>query len=219
MTLTKSQAHTMLALQASMNTRVDPDWLKARHPYLRAVVIEGAEAIEHHGWKWWKLQHHDLAQLQMEVIDIWHFVLSELLLRCDGSIEEANTALQEALQEDVRELMLDDIRYPITEMDVVPLLELLIAVSAVRRMSFPLFSQLLLACGMNWDELYRQYIGKNTLNLFRQDHGYREGTYRKEWDGREDNQHLVEILQEHDARSEDLPEQIYQSLSRRYAGI
>ena len=50
---------------------------------LRAVAIEGAEAIEHHGWKWWK-NRKDLAQLQMELIDIWHFLLSELLLRNDG---------------------------------------------------------------------------------------------------------------------------------------
>ena len=48
------QASTMLTLQTSMNVKVDPNWIQARYPYLRAVVIEGAEAIEHHGWKWWK---------------------------------------------------------------------------------------------------------------------------------------------------------------------
>ena len=82
--LSKEQAATMLSLQASMNARVDPDWITARYPYLRAVVIESAEAIEHHGWKWWKKQELDLPQLQMELIDIWHFILSELLLRNDG---------------------------------------------------------------------------------------------------------------------------------------
>ena len=47
----------------------------------QAFVIEGAEAIEHHGWKWWKKQDCDLPQLQMEIIDIWHFLLSEILLQ------------------------------------------------------------------------------------------------------------------------------------------
>ena len=71
----------MLTLQSSMNAKVDPNWVTARYPYLRAVAIEGAEAIEHHGWKWWKKQDKDLAQLQMELVDIWHFILSEILLR------------------------------------------------------------------------------------------------------------------------------------------
>lgn len=65
------QLNTMLSLQAAMNHKVDPDWVKAAYPYLRAVVVEAAEAIEHHGWKWWKKQSLDMAQLQMEVIDIW----------------------------------------------------------------------------------------------------------------------------------------------------
>ena len=43
--LTPDQAKTMLSLQHSMNTKVDPDWMRARYPYLRAVAIEGAEAI------------------------------------------------------------------------------------------------------------------------------------------------------------------------------
>ena len=71
------QAATMLELQAMMNSKVDSNWLLARYPYLRAVAIEGAEAIEHHGWKWWKKQTKDLPQLQMELIDIWHFFLSK----------------------------------------------------------------------------------------------------------------------------------------------
>ncbi len=29
------------------------------------------------------------------------------------------------------------------------------------------------------DELYRLYIGKNVLNIFRQNNGYRDGTYLK----------------------------------------
>ena len=82
--LSAAQTEIMLSLQAGMNTRVDPDWIDARYPYLRAVVIEAAEAIEHHGWKWWKQQDKDLPQLQMELIDIWHVILSEILLANAG---------------------------------------------------------------------------------------------------------------------------------------
>ena len=52
--LSSDQATIMLELQATMNSKVDSDWINAKYPYLRAVAIEGAEAIEHHGWKWWK---------------------------------------------------------------------------------------------------------------------------------------------------------------------
>jgi len=44
------------------------------------------------------------------------------------------------------------------------------------------------------DELYALYIGKNALNKFRQDHGYKEGTYIKEWNGEEDNVVMMDIL-------------------------
>ena len=98
--LSKNQAATMLTLQSSMNAKVDPNWVTARYPYLRAVAIEGAEAIEHHGWKWWKKQDKDLAQLQMELVDIWHFILSEILLRNDDNqltpLEYLLSALSEA---------------------------------------------------------------------------------------------------------------------------
>lgn len=94
--LSSQQARVMLDLQAAMNSKVDSAWLEAAYPYLRAVVVESAEAIEHHGWKWWKKQTLDLPQLQMEIIDIWHFLLSELLLRNQGDVPRTLDALLES---------------------------------------------------------------------------------------------------------------------------
>ena len=51
-----------------------------------------------------------------------------------------------------------------------------------------------LKCGVNLDILFEVYIGKNVLNKFRQDNGYKEGTYKKSWNGVEDNVALGEIL-------------------------
>ena len=56
--------------------------------------------------------------------------------------------------------------------------------------SVPLFASLMEACDLSADALYRHYVGKNVLNFFRQDHGYQDGTYVKQWQGREDNEHL-----------------------------
>ena len=47
---------------------------------------------------------------------------------------------------------------------------------------------------MKFEKLYSLYIGKNALNIFRQTHGYREGTYIKEWNGVEDNVIMQAIL-------------------------
>ena len=69
---------------------------------------------------------------------------------------------------------------------------------------------------MDWAILFRQYVGKNVLNFFRQDHGYKEGSYRKSWGGREDNEHLVEVLEKLDARDTAFQQSLYEALQRRY---
>lgn len=208
----------MLSLQARMNAKVDPNWVQARYPYLRAVAIEGAEAIEHHGWKWWKKQEKDLPQLQMELIDIWHFILSEILLRNENESSEPLDALLSAMADiATRQVVaLDGEEYQLADLDLVRKLELMIALSVVRRIDMPLFASVMADCEMDWTELYRQYVGKNVLNMFRQDHGYKAGTYLKEWSGREDNEHLVDIIHELDATAPDFEQRVYDGLSAAY---
>lgn len=216
--LTRHQAGIMLELQSRMNHRVDPDWIAAAYPYLRAVVVETAEAMEHHGWKWWKHQDCDWAQLQMEVIDIWHFLMSELLLQHRGDEQRCLQELMEAAQQSPGETVvtLDGRRYPLGETPLLDKLQLLSATAAAGRVELVLFAAVMQDCGMGWEELFRQYVGKNVLNFFRQDHGYKEGHYRKSWQGREDNEHLLEVMQELDAFDPDYQQQLYEGLSRRY---
>ena len=208
----------MLALQANMNAKVDPNWITARYPYLRAVAIEGAEAIEHHGWKWWKKQDKDLSQLQMELVDIWHFILSEILLRNDDNqltpLEYLLSALSEA--NSLQLIELDNTAYKLNETDLVTKLELLIAISIARRIDLGLFESIMRDCELTWTDLFCQYVGKNVLNMFRQDNGYKEGTYRKMWEGREDNEHLVEILESLDPDLPSFKDEIYSALTNTY---
>ena len=208
----------MLSLQMSMNAKVDPDWLAARYPYLRAVAIEGAEAIEHHGWKWWKKQEKDLPQLQMELIDIWHFILSEILLRNSGNVDASLAALMMLLDSANTQKIIDfdDQQYSIDELDLLTKLELLIALSVVRRIELSLFQSIMSKCQIGWLDLYRQYVGKNVLNMFRQDHGYKDGSYQKIWDGREDNEYLVEIIDSLDPNQAKFKDQVYIALKSSY---
>jgi dimeric dUTPase (all-alpha-NTP-PPase superfamily) len=215
--LTRLQAETMLTLQAQMNAKVNPEWITAAYPYLRAVVVEGAEAMEHHGWKWWKKQDCDMPQLQMEMVDIWHFTLSHILLENRGDQAQALTELLEA--ESATHLDFDGMRYEIAGLDLIGKMELNIGLAAARRISIPLFAALLKDCGMQWKDLYCQYVGKNVLNFFRQDNGYKQGTYRKLWGGREDNEHLVEIMGVLNSEDANFQHQLYASLKDRYTTL
>lgn len=215
--LTNHQISTFLQLQQAMNSKVDPHWVAAKYPYMRAVVLEAAEAIEHHGWKWWKKQDKDLPQLQMELIDIWHFLLSEILLRNKGEVELSEPVLKELLATaDNSELRFDGQLHEIHDLSLLDKLELLIATACRRRIEISLFSAIMTDCELTWSELYRQYVGKNVLNFFRQDFGYKEGTYQKMWRGREDNEYLVDVLNSLSPEQSDFREAIYQGLKANY---
>ena len=72
-----------------------------------------------------------------------------------------------------------------------------LAAACLRTRSFELqpFVDAMAALPMTYDELFSLYIGKNVLNGFRQNNGYKSGEYRKLWQGREDNEHLIEVLE------------------------
>ncbi len=78
------------------------------------------------------------------------------------------------------------------------------------------FVAALAALPMSFVELYELYIGKNVLNRFRQDHGYKDGTYQKVWFGREDNEHLVEVIGSLDVGMTDYVSRVYEALDARY---
>lgn len=214
--LTPTQLATMLALQDSMNIKVNPSWLTAGYAYLRAAMIESVEGIEHHGWKWWKAQHKDLPQLQMELVDIWHFALSHIIIEYQGDIKQSAQTIAEQLASKRTSVSFDGKDYGFTTLDILDNLELMAGLCAAKRFDVPLFIKIVEQAEMDSDELYRQYVGKNVLNFFRQDHGYKEGSYSKVWQDREDNEHLVDVLNSLDIALADYSEQVYAGLKQRY---
>lgn len=215
--LTQPQLNTMLSLQNKMNIKVNPQWLTAGYGYLRAAMVESVEAIEHHGWKWWKAQEKDLPQLQMELVDIWHFALSASIIDYQGDVEATANALAAQLAQQTDPMVtFDGNDYWPKQLSLLDNLELMAGLCAAKRFSVPLFMHIVELCEMNGDELYRQYVGKNVLNFFRQDNGYKTGTYQKEWSGREDNEHLVEVLNSLDLNAPDYADLVYQGLQSRY---
>ncbi len=216
MTLNETQLDSMLKMQDDMNSKVNPDWVSAKNNWHRAIQVEGVEAIEHHGWKWWKKQDCDMAQLRMELVDIWHFILSAAIQSKHGNIPLAKMEMMAELNLYQKSVQFDNQYYGLAQINLLEKLDLLVGLAAARRTNLALFESLLSDCGMNWLELFKQYVGKNVLNVFRQDHGYKAGTYIKIWNGREDNEHLVEVLGMVDLNSGDVRDSLYQSLKARY---
>ena len=46
--------------------------------------------------------------------------------------------------------------------------------------------------------------------------GYKDGSYIKQWQGREDNEHLVEVMAEMDLSLPNIQQQVYSALESRY---
>ena len=199
-----NQLSVMANMQSEHNRKLHRKWEEQGHNYYRAIWIECAELLDHFGWKWWKKQETDIEQVKLEVVDIWHFGLSDLIR---DSLVNAELATQ------IMSLIgksAPDLREAVETMARCSLENPKFNVEA--------FCTLLNALPMSTDELYTIYIGKNVLNLFRQAHGYRTGDYQKSWNGQEDNQHLAEIVVQLDSADPTYPERIMKELEIRYPG-
>ncbi len=200
----KRKLINMLELQNDMNSKVNVDWRSAGNEWYRAIWIESSEMLEHYGWKWWKKQMPDLMQVKLEVVDIVHFALS-IRLEQDSSLVASAATIADAFRSPV---MTDDIKTTI---------ELLVKQTLVDRGAhFSTIAGVMRHLDMTFDELYEIYVSKNVLNMFRQDNGYKEGTYLKIWHGREDNEHLASIIQTLNSNSADFKGDIYKALVAAY---
>jgi len=196
----KEQIKEMMAIQDELNCQLNPDWEKAGWDFSLAADVEMVEAIEHYGWKWWKHQECDINQVKMELVDIWHFLLSGLI--CSKTNTEK---VKDALEKGFTNLNDDFIRY---------------ATSFLKYHSFFIKATVLAECmnsiDMSFDELRQLYLCKSVLNLFRWNNGYNDGTYIKVWDGLEDNEYLTSILIWYPDATAD---EIYRMLEERYRKI
>ena len=200
----KTQLLVMLEMQDAMNSRVNPDWRQAGNEWYRAIWTECAEMLDHYGWKWWKHQEPDLEQVQLELVDIMHFAMSDYLLQ-----DTDNSAVASRIEA--------EISAPGSGTDMRVAIEAMAQTTiANQSMHFSDFANIMALIEMDFGQLYRTYVGKNVLNFFRQDHGYKDGSYIKVWNGREDNEHLAELLGTLDSNSSTFRDEVYQGLTVRY---
>jgi len=195
----------MLKMQDAMNTKINSDWRNAGYEYYRAIWMEASEMLEHYGWKWWKKQESDVMQVKLEVVDIVHFGLSIRLM-------------QHSEIDKISEQLVMDFEKPVLTDDIRTTIELLAKETLQdQKAHFSIMAGIMTLLSMGFDELYEIYIGKNVLNIFRQDNGYKQGAYQKIWGGREDNECLADILKSLDSNSVSFKDDIYNALTDAYA--
>jgi len=184
--------------------------------WLRCIHMEVAELIDSTPWKHWKNigADCDMQNLQIELVDIWHFVMSFVLQEKNvpKSIALVGASCNYDIAKDI------DYKQIITESEKLSYIALTLQVNnittdeAIKQLINQFFS-CCRASGLTYEWLNKLYIGKNCLNKFRQDHGYKEGTYIKIWNGEEDNVCMVSLVDAMDTVSFD---DLYSGLEEVY---
>lgn len=184
--------------------------------WLRCIHMEVAELIDSTPWKHWKdiKSAPDMNNIHVELVDIWHFLMSYILQETNVpkavSLVNTHCIYEASSQVDIKAL--------IKESEKLSYLALAIdtknmpAFSGIERFIEQFFRTCKIA-GLSFTWLQKLYIGKNCLNQFRQDNGYKEGTYNKTWSGKEDNVVMVSLLE----KMEDVGfEELYNKLKENY---
>ncbi|MDB2554061.1 dUTP diphosphatase [Porticoccaceae bacterium] len=200
----KQQLATMLELQGNMNTKVHAEWRDQDFEWYRAIWVECAELLDHYGWKWWKKQTPDVDQIALELVDIWHFGLSLLLLSGD----DLETIGDRVIAGFADQQGSDDFASDLEEFTAQTLV--------TKEFDIAGFARLMDGINMDFETLYVGYVGKNVLNFFRQDNGYQDGSYHKQWGGKEDNEHLVEIVAQLDTSAGSFKDDLYSQMQSTY---
>ena len=189
----------------------------------RCAYLECAELIESYPWKHWKSidASPDFENIKIESVDIWHFVMSLALQEYKNN----NLGSIEKLAQDITKVSnYEEFTKPITPTTkdnyeqiecVEELIKALFCGESTTTIIERFFS-VAMQSSLNLDTLYQLYIGKNILNQFRQDHGYKEGTYIKVWNGKEDNVAMQSILEQNPNIT---PKELYKKLEEIYTNL
>jgi dimeric dUTPase (all-alpha-NTP-PPase superfamily) len=186
--------------------------------------MECAEMIDSFSWKHWKNidKEPDWDNLQIEVVDVWHFIISLAIenysKNLKGGIEDL--AINISQLESFQTIDIDSKKFAsqdevMRKVEQIMLLVLNKDEQQINKLISEFFD-LVLMSGLDLTSLYRLYVGKNILNQFRQDNGYKDGSYIKEWNGEEDNVVMKRIWEED---SHIKPDALYKELTKLYLAL
>lgn len=169
-------------VQNILNKKADPNnpnWKEARteNDFKLASILEMAEMIESTPWKWWKGGTADLWNIKIELIDMLHFMISNVEMRGDISDSEATKVLGflegEAIDKDFfyngnendgsdRDRSMEIFKKLVND-----------------DYSFDFINEVVKGGGLEANEISSIYIAKYTLNEIRWAGGYALDNYKK----------------------------------------
>jgi hypothetical protein len=200
----------MMFLQNQLNQLITPEWYKLDQDFPLAICSEANEFCDQIGWAWWKKQEPNWPQAKLELVDIWHFGIALAIrevLRQDESLAsysdigywEKHLAVS-GLASKIGNMLPTNIEHLPGHNNHAKL------ISAMKKImnhasepdgaiDFASVKTVMILCGWDMNEIYKTFVGKNCLNIFRQTHGYKNGSYKKMWGpGKEDNVALASIM-------------------------
>ncbi len=190
--------------------------------WYRCIYMESCELIDSYPWKHWKSidAEVDRENIKIETVDIWHFILSQAIKEARLKGKSLKELSKEISSKDYFQNYLKNPNREFNsfyeEIEVVEeLIEAAVKKAKVDEL-FEKFFEVAKVANLSFDELYSLYVGKNILNQFRQDNGYKSGEYKKIWNKKEDNEVLQDILLKNPNIS---PKELYEELEKIYQSI
>ena len=221
----------MLQLQAQLNDATNgEDWTKGltkngkEIDWKRCIYMECAEMVDSFSWKHWKNidQEPDWDNHQIEVVDVWHFIMSLAIenyaQNLKGGVDDIGiniSELQSFATINLESKTFDSQVNVIAKIENLMLMSLSKEVLDIENMIAEFFD-LVVMSGLDLETLYRLYVGKNILNQFRQDNGYKDGSYIKIWAGEEDNVVMKRVWEEN---ANIKPDALYKELTKLYVAL
>ena len=221
----------MLQLQAQLNDATNgEEWTKGVTKngkiinWKRCIYMECAEMVESFSWKHWKSinKEPDWDNLQIEVVDVWHFIISLAIENYannfKGGVEDLAINVSELKSFSTIDVRSDTFD---TQDNIISKIENIIRlVLSQEELDIEVliseFFDLALMSGLDLETLYRLYVGKNVLNQLRQDNGYKDGSYMKIWNGEEDNVVMKRVWEED---TDIKPDALYKELTKLYLAL
>lgn len=196
----------MVKLQHKFNEETIENYLDKNLNWNSAIIAESGELLDSLGYKWWKKVVPDMENVKVEAIDLLHFVISDYLQKNYNG----NYFYMARTIDDFRMSFLDkgfnlsfSLEQQVNQLNL----------NSIGR--FTIMKQIFNHLNMSNEDVYIAYIVKNCLNKFRQDNGYKDGSYIKYWNEKEDNVVAYEIANEWGA-DEELFEHLYLDLETYY---
>lgn len=169
-------------VQTILNTKADPNnpnWKEVRteNDFKLASILEMAEMIESTPWKWWKGGSADLWNVKIELIDMLHFMISNVAMNESITDEDAVKVLGFATEAEVQKNFFynnneDDGADRDVCMDIFKAL-------VNEDYGYDLINEVVKGGGLEANEISSIYIAKYTLNEIRWEGGYAMNQYKK----------------------------------------